>query len=68
MPGLSRLRSLKRCWQALRARALQAQSRVHAKPKPLAKDAVTHDWPSFLGPSHNGVSTETRLSPRFHRR
>jgi outer membrane protein assembly factor BamB len=31
-------------------------------PKPLAKDAVTHDWATFLGPSHNGVSTETRLS------
>ena len=27
-----------------------AQARVHAKPKPLAKDAVTHDWTSFLGP------------------
>jgi outer membrane protein assembly factor BamB len=22
---------------------------------------VTHDWPSFLGPTHNGMSTETRL-------
>ena len=39
-----------------------AQARVHAKPKPLAKDAVTHDWTSFLGPAHNGMSTETRLS------
>ncbi len=35
--------------------------RFHAKPKPLDPDAVTHDWTSFLGPSHNGVSTETRL-------
>jgi outer membrane protein assembly factor BamB len=33
----------------------------HAKPKPLRRDAVTHDWTSFLGPSHNGISTETRL-------
>jgi outer membrane protein assembly factor BamB len=33
----------------------------HAKPKPLPKGAVTHDWTSFLGPSHNAVSTETRL-------
>jgi outer membrane protein assembly factor BamB len=39
-----------------------AQSRVHTKPKPLAKDAVTHDWTSFLGPAHNATSTETRLS------
>jgi outer membrane protein assembly factor BamB len=35
--------------------------KVHAKPKPLARDAVTHDWTSFLGPTHNGISTETRL-------
>lgn len=35
--------------------------KVHGKPKALAKDAVTHDWPSFLGPAHNGISTETRL-------
>ena len=52
--------------QALVAQALSpvavGQTRVHAKPKPLAKDAVTHDWTSFLGPSHNAVSTETRLS------
>ena len=47
--------------QAFPAAAL-AQARVHTKPKPLAKDAVTHDWTSFLGPSHNAVSTETRLS------
>jgi outer membrane protein assembly factor BamB len=38
------------------------QSSSQSKPKPLAKDAVTSDWPSFLGPSHNGVSTETKLS------
>ena len=35
---------------------------MHAKPKPLPKDAVTHDWTSFLGPAHNATSTETRLS------
>ena len=40
----------------------RGQPRVHAKPRPLARDAVTHDWASFLGPSHNGVSTETKLS------
>ncbi len=39
-----------------------AQTRAHGKAKPLSKDAVTHDWPSLLGPTHNGVSTETRLS------
>ena len=52
----------RRCWRRRFGRRAFAQARVHAKPKPLAKDAVTHDWTSFLGPSHNGVSTETRLS------
>ena len=39
-----------------------AQARAHTKPRPLARDAVTHDWTSFLGPAHNATSTETRLS------
>jgi outer membrane protein assembly factor BamB len=34
-------------------------------PKPLAKDAVSSDWRSFLGPSHNGVSPETKLSRKL---
>ena len=38
------------------------QAIVHRAPRVLAGDAVTHDWTSFLGPTHNGVSTETRLS------
>ncbi len=37
----------------------------HAKPKPLPKGAVTHDWKSFLGPTHNAVSAETKLLRRF---
>lgn len=35
--------------------------RFHAKPKSLPPGAKTHDWTSFLGPTHNGVSTETKL-------
>ncbi|MBL8175594.1 MAG: PQQ-like beta-propeller repeat protein [Bryobacterales bacterium] len=35
--------------------------KVHGKPKALAAGAVTHDWRSFLGPSHNGHSSETKL-------
>jgi outer membrane protein assembly factor BamB len=31
------------------------------KPRPLSKDAVTGDWVSFLGPSHNAVLLETKL-------
>ena len=38
------------------------QGRLHREAKGLASDARTHDWPSFLGPTSNGVSTETRLS------
>jgi outer membrane protein assembly factor BamB len=35
--------------------------RVHAKPKPLPAGAITSDWKSFLGPSHDGSSSETKL-------
>ena len=48
--------------QALAAGAAFGQTRLHQQPKPLPQGAVTHDWTSFLGPSHNAVSTETRLS------
>ncbi len=37
----------------------------HAPPRPLAKDAVTEDWPCFLGPRHNGFSKESRLAATF---
>lgn len=50
---------------ALSARAASGQTRALRKPKPLSRDAVTHDWPTFLGPSHNAVSTETRLAHRL---
>ncbi|MEE2636834.1 MAG: PQQ-binding-like beta-propeller repeat protein [Acidobacteriota bacterium] len=43
------------------ARATHGQPTV-APPKPLSPNAVTHDWVSFLGPTHNAVSTETHLS------
>ena len=45
------------------AATARAYDRVtfHAAPKPLARGAITHDWPCFMGPSHNGVSTETPL-------
>ena len=35
--------------------------KYHAEPKRLASGAVTHDWTSFLGPTHNGMSTETKI-------
>src|SRR5262245_47387039 len=48
--------------QPLLAGIARAQTAVRAKPKPLPTGAVTHDWTSFLGPTHNAVSTETKLS------
>ena len=36
-----------------------------AKPRPLAEGAVTSDWPTFLGPTHNAVSPETKLLKDF---
>jgi outer membrane protein assembly factor BamB len=50
---------------ALAVTRASGQARVHRKPKPLAKDAVTHDWTAFLGPSHNAISTETKLSRKL---
>lgn len=42
-----------------------ARLKVHAAPKPLAADAITADWPRFLGPADNGTSPETRLLDSF---
>src|SRR5262249_16830125 len=33
----------------------------HSKPKPLPAGAVTDDWTSFLGLTHNAISTETKF-------
>ncbi len=35
--------------------------RVHQAPRGLRPGSRAHDWPCFLGPSHNGVSNETHL-------
>src|SRR6188472_3445270 len=48
--------------QPLLLRRADAQLRAAGKPKPLPPGAVTHDWPSFLGPFHNATSTETKLT------
>lgn len=37
----------------------------HAAPKPLPAGAAVSDWPCFLGPTHNGFSTETKLLQKF---
>ena len=61
--GRANLITRRALFQALLAQTISArayaQARVHTKPKPLPNDAVTHDWTSFLGPTHNAMSTET---------
>ena len=49
--------------QSAQAPAPQAQKELtfHASPRPLAKDAITHDWLSFHGPTHSPISPETHL-------
>src|SRR5687767_8878600 len=42
-----------------------AQTGVHRKPKALPAGAATHDWTAFLGPTHNAISTETKLSRKL---
>ena len=45
--------------------AVHPDVKTHAKPRPLAKDAVTHDWTRFLGPTMDGISTETKISRKL---
>ena len=49
------------------ARNLKSLDRVslHGKPKSLPAGALTHDWTSFLGPTHNSISTETKLLKKW---
>lgn len=37
----------------------------HAAPKPLSPEAVTADWPRFLGPTDDGKTPETHLLEEF---
>jgi len=67
MTGVMALISRRAIFEALivnvlGTRPVLGQARVLSKPRPLSKDAVTHDWTAFLGPAHNATSTETRLS------
>src|SRR4051794_29237471 len=48
--------------QALMARSASAQVELHRKPKALTPGAMAGDWASFLGPSHNATSPETKLT------
>lgn len=49
----------------LSAPQAQRELTFRAAPKPLAPGAVTHDWRSFLGPTHNALSSEKPLLERF---
>lgn len=46
---------------ALSAAAAEPTAKFHSEPKPLAADAVTEDWPQFLGPRRNLISKEAPL-------
>ena len=48
-------------WQARSSGGAAGDVTVHREPQQLAPTAVTNDWTSFLGPSHNAVSSETPL-------
>lgn len=45
----------------LLSKRVSGQTQISGKPKSLSPDAVTQDWTSFLGPTHNGISAETNL-------
>ncbi len=49
------------------APAAKAQTglKFHAAPRALAAGATTHDWRTFLGPTHNAISTESPLLKEF---
>ncbi len=67
-PPISRrsiLRMLAAHGLALKAATITAFGQTPRRPKALARDAVTSDWASFLGPSHNGVSPETKLNRKL---
>ena len=37
----------------------------HARANPLAKDAVTGDWPRFNGPNDDAKSSETKITSKW---
>ncbi len=61
MSSISR-RSVLQAFVASAFAARTALGQTPSWPRPLASDAVTSDWPTFLGPTHDGLSTETRLN------
>ena len=61
MSSISR-RSVLQAFVASAFAARTALGQTPSRLRPLASDAVTSDWPTFLGPTHDGVSTETRLN------
>lgn len=44
---------------------VQPELTFYAAPKPMAEDAATSDWKTFLGPTHKGHSPETHLLKSF---
>lgn len=54
-------------WNCVTAQEPQPFDRLvyHGKPRPLAKEAVTSDWPRVLGPTDDAKSTETHLLKKW---
>lgn len=53
------------CAVSLPAPQWNTDTTFHAPPRSLASGAVTSDWSSFLGPTHNMQSPETKLLQTF---
>ncbi|MBM3788429.1 MAG: hypothetical protein FJW30_29180 [Acidobacteria bacterium] len=49
----------------LAAMAAHPDAIVHGKPRALSAGAKTSDWPWLLGPTHDSVSTETKLNRKL---
>lgn len=63
----SALQALAGAALALRTTATTAlgQTASPRRPKALSTGAITSDWAAFLGPTHNAVSKETKLSRKL---
>jgi outer membrane protein assembly factor BamB len=63
--AISRRTLLQGLLASIAVREAFGQTRLVGQPKALAPDATTQDWTSYLGPSHNAISGETRLSRKL---
>lgn len=62
-PAIPKVYKIKNLQQRLPIK--QSELTIHRRAQPLPKNAQTHDWNKFLGPTQNGISTETHLRHSF---